>query len=79
MKQFLGPFRIAAISPSTLKIEDIFEVDFPIPEFQKAKLRWKTDLVGAKQEEPDEWVLGTVTYPPLSVYIFSLFFSPFLT
>jgi hypothetical protein len=43
-----------------LKIEDVLEVDFPLPSFQRAKRRWKNELRGINDsnEEPDEWVLG---------------------
>ena len=40
MKYLLGPFRVAVISTSALKLEDVIEVNLPIPEIVKARQLW---------------------------------------
>jgi hypothetical protein len=40
MNHLLGPFRLAVFSCSALKLEDIVEIDLPIPDLQKAKRLW---------------------------------------
>ena len=62
MKPLLGPFRICVISPVTLKILDIFEIDFPFQAFEEAKNNWKKELAGIRIEtDKTEWVLGDTT------------------
>lgn len=40
MEYILGPFRLAVFSASSLKLEDIVDINLPIPEFIKAKNLW---------------------------------------
>jgi len=40
MEHILGPFRLAVFSASSLKLEDIIDINLPLPEFIKAKKLW---------------------------------------
>jgi hypothetical protein len=55
MEHILGPFRLAIFSASSLKLEDVVDLNLPIPEFIKAKKLWlKTNRAQSSDMEVEE-------------------------